>query len=686
MKVSSWNIRGCNDPLKLQEITDFLWVNKLDILGVLETKIKQRNYGRIISSYFSNLGSCCNLDLQSNGRILLLWNLSTVVVTPLHVHSQFIHCEVFHNATCQVFHITFVYASNDARERDGLWSHLINIKPLVNKCLILGDFNVIRDISEKIGGTLPDLADIMDFNSCLYQCEVEDLTSSGCDFSWNNKQLPESRVWTKLDRAMANVQWLTHFPATSAHFRTWSFDHSQWWLPSLRILAENQDYCSKQQAKVQNLIHDDCSSKFFYAKIQERKHQQIIGQIKDRHGADRIGLDSVADGFVDYYKSLLGASSPVSPLDNGYIQLSPTVSSEAADALILPITNEEIKAALFTIGSDKSPSPDGFSSAFFKHSWSLIGESYCKAVHSFFSTGRMTKQANSTLIALIPKKKAAFVKGRSIHENIMLSQSLVKGYGRKLQLLNSVVFGIENFWCASVLLPKSVLKTINKLCKNFFWNIKATDKKMIVKSWSSICAPTNEGGFGVKELLSWNKALISKWLWLLDQTPQGLWSIWHSEYHLSHCSIWDAAVQDRYSESFRSIISVKNDLLTVTGSPAAARALLHSWCSGDKFQVAAAYNWFRPYHSTISWSKGLFHKVVVPRHIIITSLACQQKLATVDKLILRGFITPNRCVLCKQDSETHDHLFFACPFSRDFGMSSWSGLVFPTGVLIITVS
>ncbi|XP_074289206.1 uncharacterized protein LOC141614355 [Silene latifolia] len=251
-----------------------------------------------------------------------------------------------------------------------------------------------------------------------------------------------------------------------------------------------------------------------------------------------------------------------------------------------------------------------------------------------------------------------------IQASIQHWSSKLLSYAGRLQLLNSVVFGIENFWCASALLPKSVLKTINKLCKNFFWNIRATEKKMIVKSWSSICAPTTEGGFGVKELLSWNKALISKWLWLLDKTPQGLWSIWHSEYHLSHCSIWDAVVQDRYSESFRSIISVKNDLLTVTGSPVAARALLHSWCSGDKFQVAAAYNWFRPCHPTISWSKSLFHRVVVPRHNIITSLACQQKLAIVDKLILRGFITPNRCTLCKQDSENHDHLFFACPFSQ----------------------
>ncbi|XP_074299595.1 uncharacterized protein LOC141630729 [Silene latifolia] len=413
MKVSSWNIRGCNDPLKLQEIKDFLWVNKLDILGVLETKIKHRNYGRIISSYFSNLGSCCNLDPHSNGRILLLWNLSTVVVTPLYVHPQFIHCEVFHNATCQVFHITFVYASNDARERDGLWSHLINLKPLVNKWLILGDFNVIRDISEKIGGTLPDLADIMDFNSCLYQCEVEDLTSSGCAFSWNNKHLPESRK----SRFSFLNSWLAHSDYDNIVHEAWNVPvygsstyklfarlknvrkslrllHKEYFTSiSIKVQGLKQDlkncqlamqadtfsseliskekellslYCKfkhiertivQQQAKVQNLIHDDCSSKYFYAKIQERTHQQIIGQIKDRHGADRVGLDSVAEGFVDYYKSLLGASSPVSPLDNGFIQMSPTVPSDAADALILPITKEEIKVALFTIGFDKSPGP-----------------------------------------------------------------------------------------------------------------------------------------------------------------------------------------------------------------------------------------------------------------------------------------------------------------------------------------
>ncbi|XP_074305219.1 uncharacterized protein LOC141640267 [Silene latifolia] len=40
-------------------------------------------------------------------------------------------------------------------------------------------------------------------------------------------------------------------------------------------------------------------------------------------------------------------------------------------------------------------------------------------------------------------------------------------YAGKVQLLNSVVFGLENFWCASGLLPKSIIKMINKMCKNF---------------------------------------------------------------------------------------------------------------------------------------------------------------------------------------------------------------------------
>ncbi|XP_074265936.1 uncharacterized protein LOC141588391 [Silene latifolia] len=115
--------------------------------------------------------------------------------------SLFIHCEVFHNATSHKFTLTIVYASNDAREMDVLWDQLINIKLTVDSWLILGDFNIARDVTERISKTYPNLSDIMGFNSYLLRGELENLNGTWCEFTWTNKHEDDSRVWSKLDRA-----------------------------------------------------------------------------------------------------------------------------------------------------------------------------------------------------------------------------------------------------------------------------------------------------------------------------------------------------------------------------------------------------------------------------------------------------------------------------------------------------
>ncbi|XP_010430851.1 PREDICTED: uncharacterized protein LOC104715105 [Camelina sativa] len=73
------------------------------------------------------------------------------------------------------------------------------------------------------------------------------------------------------------------------------------------------------------------------------------------------------------------------------------------------VTNEEIRRVLFSMPSSKSPGPDGFTTEFFKESWSIVGEDFLVAVQSFFQTGFLPKGVNSTILALIPKKKKAKV-------------------------------------------------------------------------------------------------------------------------------------------------------------------------------------------------------------------------------------------------------------------------------------
>ena len=135
------------------------------------------------------------------------------------------------------------------------------------------------------------------------------------------------------------------------------------------------------------------------------------------------------------------------------------LSDESKLFLQKEVTEAEIKATMFSLGNEKAPGPDGFTAYFFKKSWSIIGRDVCHAVKSFFQSGSLLKEVNSTIITLVPKvqnpskvaefkpitkilanrfrsclndlvspNQTAFIKGRSISENILLAQELVKGY------------------------------------------------------------------------------------------------------------------------------------------------------------------------------------------------------------------------------------------------------------------
>ncbi|KAL2234689.1 UNVERIFIED_CONTAM: hypothetical protein Sindi_1201100 [Sesamum indicum] len=147
------------------------------------------------------------------------------------------------------------------------------------------------------------------------------------------------------------------------------------------------------------------------------------------------------------------------------------LSEDDVNSLVLPFTHTEVKQTIFDIAEDKAPGPDGYSSGFFKAARPIVGQEVSSAVLDFFNTGRILKQINTTLLALIPKVhspmnvgdfrpisccnvlykiiakllvqrlsvildklispcQAAFVSGRSIGDNIMLAQELFTGYNQ----------------------------------------------------------------------------------------------------------------------------------------------------------------------------------------------------------------------------------------------------------------
>ena len=67
------------------------------------------------------------------------------------------------------------------------------------------------------------------------------------------------------------------------------------------------------------------------------------------------------------------------------------------------VSDQEIKQALFSMGNEKAPGPDGFTSLFLKKAWHFVKGIVIEAIRSFFISGVLLKEVNSTIISLIPK-------------------------------------------------------------------------------------------------------------------------------------------------------------------------------------------------------------------------------------------------------------------------------------------
>lgn len=182
--------------------------------------------------------------------------------------------------------------------------------------------------------------------------------------------------------------------------------------------------------------------------------------------------DEINEQFVNFYKNLLGTQAPTVPINNPQELFINKLPPEMAYNMVREVTSEEIKKAMFSIENDKAPGPDGYTSKFFKSTWDITGGDVCMAIKEFFSNGRLLTQVNAAILSLVPKKsepkavgdfrpiaccnvlykcitkiicermkeglgliidecQSAFVPGRMICDNILLTQELVRNYQRK---------------------------------------------------------------------------------------------------------------------------------------------------------------------------------------------------------------------------------------------------------------
>ncbi|GKC89077.1 protein LAZ1 [Tanacetum coccineum] len=359
-----------------------------------------------------------------------------------------------------------------------------------------------------------------EFKECVSDIEVMDVTSSGIHYTWNQNPRGGGGILKKLDRIMANMDFIDSFPGAYAIFQPYRIlDHSPaiLKLPSL-IAAKPKPFKFFNflafKGKFMKLVEGHWNtnikghnmfkvvSKLKLMKKPLRKLLRDQGNLHDRVNLLRINLDTVQKALdsnpadlvlreeecvylqafneakldeerflkqkakvewldvgnsnsVYFHKTLKifsGADVECNELNVDGL-FSKIVPMSIAANMVRNVTNEEIKSAMFDIGDEKAPGPDGFTSIFFKKGWSVVGDDICNAVHDFFSNGQILKEINHTFLALIPKvptpirvndyrpiswikevvseNQSAFISGRRISDNILITQVLMYSYHKK---------------------------------------------------------------------------------------------------------------------------------------------------------------------------------------------------------------------------------------------------------------
>nr|GEV03195.1 hypothetical protein [Tanacetum cinerariifolium] len=98
--------------------------------------------------------------------------------------------------------------------------------------------------------------------------------------------------------------------------------------------------------------------------------------------------------------TILLSFEPGNTSDFNTDNLFPTTLNESeALNMVRDISSQEVKSAMFSMGNDKSAGPDGFTAAFFKDTWDIIGVDVIKAVKEPISCCNMLFKCIRKIIA-----------------------------------------------------------------------------------------------------------------------------------------------------------------------------------------------------------------------------------------------------------------------------------------------
>ncbi|KAK4727001.1 hypothetical protein R3W88_031918 [Solanum pinnatisectum] len=177
------------------------------------------------------------------------------------------------------------------------------------------------------------------------------------------------------------------------------------------------------------------------------------------------------------------------------------------------------------------------------------------------------------------------------------------------------------------------------MCKRFLWNGDKEGKGKALIAWETLCWPKTAGGLNITDMYVWNKTAILKHMWNLCKKKDRLWIVWVHTFYLKGRDPWEVDIKQA-SWMVKKILKAGKGL-TERGLPV----------------LKGEYN-------KVPWRRLTYNNLGSPKWVFALYVAIHRRLYTKDRLSKWGIIEDDVCALCKEEGETHQHLFFSCIFSK----------------------
>ncbi|XP_021836641.2 uncharacterized protein [Spinacia oleracea] len=472
--ILCWNVRGLSRKQKQLKVRVMISSHKAKLFSYLQTRAKASKMGDLYLNLCPTWCFSTNSSCHNNGRIVIAWDASAFTIDIIHMTSQVIHCSVTPSSTQDSFFCTFFYRLNTTREREALWNTLSELARVcsTSSWITIGDFNAIMELEDRIGSRVR-LSEVQPMIQCMAFCQLTTIKTVGRKFTWNNKQDGVDRVFTRIDRVLANSNWGDCFENAEACFLPEEdFDHCPMVLNTHKIDAVKRPFrfynMWTSSPKFLEIVQTHwCKCKDVFLPAQKQLHSNPTNC--EMATAERDSAEQYR-AAKENYDSFMHQRAKLHWLEHG------DENSKAFHQSIKQRREQNQIYSLQTGDGEWINTVKGFRRLFWTSTAIFSGHPWLTVfivIQDFFRTGKLHKEINVTSTTLIPKvsvpssvsdfrpiaccsvvdkciskllcaklnsvlpdiispNQGAFVAGRSILHNVLVCQDIIKMY-RKWQ-------------------------------------------------------------------------------------------------------------------------------------------------------------------------------------------------------------------------------------------------------------